>query len=569
MSFLFLVSTSFAMSVQVPELVTLGKQISIKVSSPEGALLVLEARSKGGELVLQYSKNVQGDEEISLENNLSLEAYSFSLQLIPKTGTPFLKAWTLEVRAPHPDLPLIELSQEDCESFLYESEFNDGNASLDAISRICYFLGNESLRKGRLLTLKSEYDKVYRCMAIFLEEEIIPFRVLEEKCLELVARQDECLPVEIPDPEGCDGYLEPEFDADGCLIGYSCAHPPEGKGFPFEGSCYWDYDKADGYIIINVTCNVTLPNPCYELNLTLEELDCPECYEVRLTYNRTSDVCIQVIEERSVSATFNITDIPFVPTYLLLPLQESWRLGSLKPVYIDPLYIECLEVEGMEESFQDLASRFRELVRWRREAFWKASSLNESQFQEVLENMTYYWMRYKPYLNESCVREKMRARYLAQEEPESLVERVREERGEAWEEYLREAMSLPEVKTQVVNTLKGNLTLLERALSEETFLQDVEVRRELIRGLVEEGIRKLISRKEFLLDFVPEELKEEVSESDIMDLLPVNESVAKLRITRPVKLLGLLPMKMEEEIEFDEEKVLYRKKPWWSFLVFG
>jgi len=223
----------------------------------------------------------------------------------------------------------------------------------------------------------------------------------------------------------------------------------------------------------------------------------------------------------------------------------------------------------MEESFQDLASRFRELVRWRREAFWKASSLNESQFQEVLENMTYYWMRYKPYLNESCVREKMRARYLAQEEPESLVERVREERGEAWEEYLREAMSLPEVKTQVVNTLKGNLTLLERTLSEETFLQDVEVRRELIRGLVEEGIRKLISRKEFLLDFVPEELKEEVSESDIVDLLPVNETVAKLRIARPVKLLGLLPMKMEEEIEFDEEKVLYRKKPWWSFLIFG
>ena len=241
----------------------------------------------------------------------------------------------------------------------------------------------------------------------------------------------------------------------------------------------------------------------------------------------------------------------------------------MKPVYIDPLYIECLEVEGMEESFQDLASRFRELVRWRREAFWKASSLNESQFQEVLENMTYYWMRYKPYLNESCVREKMRARYLAQEEPESLVERVREERGEAWEEYLREAMSLPEVKTQVVNTLKGNLTLLERTLSEETFLQDVEVRRELIRGLVEEGIRKLISRKEFLLDFVPEELKEEVSESDIVDLLPVNETVAKLRIARPVKLLGLLPMKMEEEIEFDEEKVLYRKKPWWSFLIFG
>jgi len=45
-----------------------------------------------------------------------------------------------------------------------------------------------------------------------------------------------------------------------------------------------------------------------------------ECYEVRLAYNRTSDVCIQVIEERSVSATFNIIDIPFVPTYLLLPL---------------------------------------------------------------------------------------------------------------------------------------------------------------------------------------------------------------------------------------------------------
>jgi len=161
---------------------------------------------------------------------------------------------------------------------------------------------------------------------------------------------------------------------------------------------------------------------------------------------------------------------------------------------------------------------------------------------------------------------------------------------------IREIMRNPTMRRVVLSEIQRNMTLLrEMVVNKElrnTILQEVvsnktvsrkflgmvlrerHIRKYIIRDLIRnrEIKKELLQNKTLLSEILPPKLKEKLPKLKFVDINVTqqgNNTIFVAKVEKTGRLLGIIPVTITEDVEFNDTTVIAEKKPWWAFLVFG
>ncbi len=137
---------------------------------------------------------------------------------------------------------------------------------------------------------------------------------------------------------------------------------------------------------------------------------------------------------------------------------------------------------------------------------------------------------------------------------------------------LREVIKNPEVRKEIIKEVATNRTM--RRVMLRTILRDKQLRRLAIKELIrnKDIKRELLQNKTLLAEILPPKLKTRLQKLRFVDINVTeqrNNTIYVARVVKTGRLLGLIPITITEDVEFNDTTVIAERKPWWSFLVLG